>query len=221
MLANFEIQDGNSVRPNPDGTPALYRGFFRPSECIIIDSWDMTGMRGTGSHDWTVTDVFVPERRTVHVDGRLLTNQWHRWPGTLYALPVHALVGPTTASSPRDRARWHRRRPMPAGSRAGWSLRENARSVGGRAEVLLGRATFRAAALATCGRGSPVASRRQQRARCPWRQLCVDSAASDGLDVPRRGHTRATHSPAVTAGATCTWSGRPASPGLVPVVGAF
>jgi alkylation response protein AidB-like acyl-CoA dehydrogenase len=41
-----------------------------------------------------VTDVFVPERRTIHVPGRLLVNQWQRWPGTLYALPVHALVGP-------------------------------------------------------------------------------------------------------------------------------
>ena len=88
MLANFEVAGRRrSVRQNPDGTPALYRGFFHPAECTIIDNWDMTGMRGTGSHDWTVTDVFVPEHRTVHVDGRLLTNQWQRWPGTLYALP--------------------------------------------------------------------------------------------------------------------------------------
>jgi len=53
----------------------------------------MTGMRGTGSHDWTVTDQFVPRERTVEVPGRLAFNQWSRWRGTLYALPVHALIG--------------------------------------------------------------------------------------------------------------------------------
>jgi alkylation response protein AidB-like acyl-CoA dehydrogenase len=51
-------------------------------------------MRGTGSHDWSVESVFVPSRRTVRVPARLLTNQWQRWPGTLYAVPVHSLVGP-------------------------------------------------------------------------------------------------------------------------------
>jgi indole-3-acetate monooxygenase len=51
-------------------------------------------MRGTGSHDWTVSDVFVPARRTVHVPAALLHNQWQRWKGTLYAVPIHAIVGP-------------------------------------------------------------------------------------------------------------------------------
>lgn len=86
MLANFDLI--------VDGEPVLHRAFFRPEECTVLDNWDMTGMRGTGSHDWTVQDVLVPEHRTVRVHGRLLVNQWQRWPGTLYQLPVHALVGP-------------------------------------------------------------------------------------------------------------------------------
>src|SRR5919198_3451742 len=94
MLGNFEVSEADGPRRNPDGTPMLYRGFFSPAECSIIDTWDMTGMCGTGSHDWAVTGVFVPLRRTVHVPGALLHNQWQRWRGTLYALPIHALVGP-------------------------------------------------------------------------------------------------------------------------------
>jgi indole-3-acetate monooxygenase len=93
MVANFEIWDGDQVQREPDGTPALYRAFFPASACTVLDTWDMSGMRGTGSHDWLVADVFVPERRTVHVPGRLLFNQWQRWGGVLYMLPIHALAG--------------------------------------------------------------------------------------------------------------------------------
>ena len=93
MLGNFQVSDNGQVRQNADGSPTLYRGFFASSECSVIDTWDMTGMRGTGSHDWSVSDVFVPEQRTVRIPGRLLTNQWQRWPGPLYALPVHAFIG--------------------------------------------------------------------------------------------------------------------------------
>jgi alkylation response protein AidB-like acyl-CoA dehydrogenase len=93
MVANFEVSEGDRVRLGPDGEPALYRAFFRASECTVHDTWDMTGMRGTGSHDWSVSNVFVPEHRTIYVPGRLLFNQWQRWPGVLYALPVHAITG--------------------------------------------------------------------------------------------------------------------------------
>ena len=40
---------------------------FPIDEVTIIDTWDMTGMRGTASHDWSVTDVFVPDRRVLFV----------------------------------------------------------------------------------------------------------------------------------------------------------
>jgi alkylation response protein AidB-like acyl-CoA dehydrogenase len=93
MLGNFDILDGEQRRRAPDGSFMLRRAFFPTSECSIIDTWDMTGMRGTGSHDWTVTDQFIPQHRTVEVPGRLLFNQWSTWPGALYALPVHALIG--------------------------------------------------------------------------------------------------------------------------------
>jgi alkylation response protein AidB-like acyl-CoA dehydrogenase len=93
MLGNFDITDGDEQRRDANGTFVMRRAFFPSAECSIIDTWDMTGMRGTGSHDWSVTDQFVPHHRTVEVPGRLLFNQWSRWRGPFYALPVHALVG--------------------------------------------------------------------------------------------------------------------------------
>jgi len=211
MMANFDVLDGDPPRRNPDGTPALYRGFFEPAECTIVeDSWDMTGMRGTGSHDWSVTDVFVPEHRTVLVDGRLLTNQWHRWPGTLYALPVHALVGPHHSMAATGIARAGidtltdlAGAKVPRG-RIGL-LRENPQvqeSVA-RAEALLGAAQlFRSAAIRdiwdTVDSGQQTTL--QQRARCRLAgSFAVDSARqamdlmyrAGGTTSSKRTHQRA------------------------------
>ena len=87
MLCNFDV--------SVDGEPVLYRALLPSHEATILDNWDMSGIRGTGSHDWHIDNMFVPTRRTVRVEGgRLLVNQWRRWPGTLYALPVHGIVGP-------------------------------------------------------------------------------------------------------------------------------
>ena len=54
----------------------------------------MSGLRATGSFDWTVDDVFLPERRTMVHAGVPLDNQWSHWPGISYALPAQAWVGP-------------------------------------------------------------------------------------------------------------------------------
>jgi alkylation response protein AidB-like acyl-CoA dehydrogenase len=92
MIGNFDLVGDDGARVRPDG---VFRVAFPIDDVTIIDTWDMTGMRGTGSHDWAVTDVFVPEHRVLFVPGRVTFNQWHeRWPGTLYALPVHSIIGP-------------------------------------------------------------------------------------------------------------------------------
>ena len=40
-----------------------WRVFYTPiGDCRILDTWHSTGLRGTGSHDYTMDDVFVPER---------------------------------------------------------------------------------------------------------------------------------------------------------------
>jgi len=95
MLGSFQILDDGKPRLSPEGRPLYWRGFFSRAEVEIVPgSWDVTGLRGTGSFDWTVHDVFLPERRTMVHAGVPLDNQWDRWPGVTYSLPTQCWIGP-------------------------------------------------------------------------------------------------------------------------------
>ncbi len=64
MIGSCMVYDGDTQVTNAAGVPVTRVCFFPPEQCQIIDTWHTTGMRGTGSHDFTVTDVLVPEERT-------------------------------------------------------------------------------------------------------------------------------------------------------------
>ena len=96
MLGSFQVLDTDGQpRRNPNGGSMYWRGVFPRAEATVVPgSWDVAGLRGTGSFDWTVKDVFLPERRTCPHVGVPLDNQWSRWPGLTYALPSQCWVGP-------------------------------------------------------------------------------------------------------------------------------
>lgn len=95
MLGSMQVLDDGRPRRGSDGAIFYMRGVFSRSEAEIVPgSWDVAGLRGTGSFDWTVRDVFLPERRTMVHAGVPLDNQWERWGGVTYALPTQAWVGP-------------------------------------------------------------------------------------------------------------------------------
>jgi alkylation response protein AidB-like acyl-CoA dehydrogenase len=51
-----------SPRLGPNGKPLDQRTMYFPkSKATIIDTWQVVGLRGTGSDDYKVTDLFVPE----------------------------------------------------------------------------------------------------------------------------------------------------------------
>jgi alkylation response protein AidB-like acyl-CoA dehydrogenase len=52
-----------------DGAPQLRVAMFAPDDVRIEDTWDVLGMRGTGSHHFSVTDVVVPADRTTNPFG--------------------------------------------------------------------------------------------------------------------------------------------------------
>jgi alkylation response protein AidB-like acyl-CoA dehydrogenase len=65
------MMDGDTPRLNAAGKPQL-RALWVPRESVtIVDTWSVMGMCGTGSQDFTVKDVFVPERFSVLSDAPL------------------------------------------------------------------------------------------------------------------------------------------------------
>lgn len=64
--------------------------YFPRENCEIIDTWDVMGMRGTGSHDISVTDVFVPKSRTFPMVPEFEPGSHYQ--GPLYRLPLVAVA---------------------------------------------------------------------------------------------------------------------------------
>ncbi|MDB5212099.1 MAG: hypothetical protein JWO86_26 [Myxococcaceae bacterium] len=65
------VMGANGPELLPNGAPDVRSVLFRAEETKVIDTWDTSGLRGTGSHDLEVTDVVVPRARTFS----LLTGQ--------------------------------------------------------------------------------------------------------------------------------------------------
>lgn len=60
-----KVFDGDTPRWRPNGDQDVRIAYFHPkTQARIIDTWNVSGMRGTGSHDIVVEDLFVPEERT-------------------------------------------------------------------------------------------------------------------------------------------------------------
>ena len=98
MLGSFQILDDGVPRKRDDGG-IYWRGVFRKDETAIVPgSWDVAGLRGTGSFDWTVDNVFLPERRSIIHAGVPLDNQWAKWPGTTFQVPSQCWIGPHHSS---------------------------------------------------------------------------------------------------------------------------
>jgi alkylation response protein AidB-like acyl-CoA dehydrogenase len=64
LVAGGLVLDDGVPRLAPDGMPNIVGAFFSSREARILDSWNPTGMAGTGSHDAVVDDVFVPTHYT-------------------------------------------------------------------------------------------------------------------------------------------------------------
>lgn len=65
LMCTSLIMDGDKPRRDVAGAPVWRIMWVPKSDARIIDSWKVVGLRGTGSHDFAVEDVFVPAGRSM------------------------------------------------------------------------------------------------------------------------------------------------------------
>lgn len=94
------IYENGAPRRGPDGAPDMRLMLFPTSDIEILDTWRVGGLRGTGSHDFRVNELFVPEERAIAA----FTAQPVR-PGTLFAAPFITVFQMALASVPLGIAR--------------------------------------------------------------------------------------------------------------------
>lgn len=89
LFSGATVVENGQPRALPDGSGPDVRVFIVPRrEVVFHGNWDVLGLRATGSVDYGMTDVYVPEEFTFH--------PWTTTPkqgGNLYKVSVMGMVG--------------------------------------------------------------------------------------------------------------------------------
>ncbi|MEM8767684.1 MAG: acyl-CoA dehydrogenase family protein [Pseudomonadota bacterium] len=65
VLGGSLLKEGGEAMLDAHGNPRQHMMLFPASDIEFLDTWHVTGLKGTGSTDFQVTDCFVPEGRAV------------------------------------------------------------------------------------------------------------------------------------------------------------
>jgi len=82
------VHEDDKPRLTPSGTPESRFMLCPAADCEIIDTWTVGGLRGTGSHDVVVHNLFVPVRHASFFTDPIVL------PGSRYQFPAPTRVTP-------------------------------------------------------------------------------------------------------------------------------
>jgi alkylation response protein AidB-like acyl-CoA dehydrogenase len=82
LIFSCNVIERGASRTMPNGTPERRFCFVPANQAEVLDTWYTTGLRGSGSHDVAIKDVFVPAERTYSFPSP------PRRRGALYAYPL-------------------------------------------------------------------------------------------------------------------------------------
>jgi indole-3-acetate monooxygenase len=85
VLGNCMTEDPSGPRRAKDGAPDFRLCLFPRADAEVFDIWHVGGLRATGSNDFRVTDLFVPEAYTIPLTE---FQPPPVQPGPLYAVPM-------------------------------------------------------------------------------------------------------------------------------------
>jgi alkylation response protein AidB-like acyl-CoA dehydrogenase len=93
IIANCIIHEDGKPRRVASGAPDM-RFLFMPRAAVeVLDTWHVSGLMGTGSHDFEVADVLVPEEFAIPAFAAA-----PQLPGVLYRIPPISLFCVAVAS---------------------------------------------------------------------------------------------------------------------------
>jgi alkylation response protein AidB-like acyl-CoA dehydrogenase len=72
---------------SPKGEPVITHVVLKAEQTTVVDTWNVSGLRGTGSHDLTVAGALVPRRWSAS-----LVDDRPRHGGVLYRFPIFGLL---------------------------------------------------------------------------------------------------------------------------------
>jgi indole-3-acetate monooxygenase len=93
VLGGCVVHDGEEPVLLADGSPDVRLALMPIDAVEVIDTWSVSGLRGTGSHDMSAVAQLVPASRVVS-----LFEQPPRHPGALYSFPLFGLLATGIAS---------------------------------------------------------------------------------------------------------------------------
>jgi indole-3-acetate monooxygenase len=87
LMGGCAVFDGDTVRTVASGRPDVRLMLFPRADAEVIDTWSVSGLRGTGSHDMRVAGLEVPAARSASLttDAPVVTTP-------LYAFPAFGLL---------------------------------------------------------------------------------------------------------------------------------
>lgn len=87
FVLGCKVYAGDQQLLLPNGTPRTLQCFVPADEVVILDTWDSTGLRGSGSNDLSVQECFVPAERTFSYQDIRPYRE-----GALYRFPLNILL---------------------------------------------------------------------------------------------------------------------------------
>lgn len=94
LLAGCLVERDGELELLEGGRPDIRLCLFPAGQVEVLDTWSVSGLRATGSHDIALRDAAVPAGRTASV-----ISQAPREDGPLYAFPLFGLLALTIAGT--------------------------------------------------------------------------------------------------------------------------
>lgn len=85
-----QVSDGDQIRLTESGEPEVRALFVPTRQVTIVDTWEVSGLAGTGSHDVVIEEVFVPQEYSCAFGPGMLPCSTY-YQGLLYRYPLYGL----------------------------------------------------------------------------------------------------------------------------------